>query len=305
MTPMMADPAHPFLAFFLIVLGAAPSTFAAAAATTVLLDFEGVGENQRVGNYYNGGGGGPGKNYGVVFGSNALGVVDSDAGGAGPISREPSNSTVLWLRGDQAQAYATVPGGFTGMSFQYASTIDASVTLYGGPDRTGTVLGTYELPATGVCPPSECGDPNGDLGIWRNFTVPFGSGAAAAVVAVSAGFPTILGFRYLFLDDVLIELVPTNSPTNAPTEPPSNAPTAAPTNVPTSAPTIVPTSSPSDAPTNRPTKAPTRSPTKAPPKSPASTTDDCPRRKTRMGPNNSARPCMMMMTATTKKPKAV
>lgn len=48
-------------------------------ANTVVLDFEGVGNNAAIGNYYNGGAGG---NLGVTFSSNAL--VSSPRMGAVP-----------------------------------------------------------------------------------------------------------------------------------------------------------------------------------------------------------------------------
>ena len=65
-------------------------SFYAASATSavVTLDFEGVGNQASVNDFYNGGtdsAGNSGVNYGVAFNSNALGIIDEDAGGTGGI----------------------------------------------------------------------------------------------------------------------------------------------------------------------------------------------------------------------------
>jgi hypothetical protein len=78
--------------------GALVVNVSAAAHTVVLLDFEGVGNYNPFGNYYGGGGGGPAKDYGVVFGPGAETLVDADAGGSGNFANEPSNSTALPFR---------------------------------------------------------------------------------------------------------------------------------------------------------------------------------------------------------------
>ncbi|MGO1502786.1 MAG: hypothetical protein ACTHWH_16050, partial [Marinobacter sp.] len=53
-------------------------------AVPVVLDFEGVGSNANIDNFYNGGTdseGNSGTDYGVEFSGNTLGIVDADAGG--------------------------------------------------------------------------------------------------------------------------------------------------------------------------------------------------------------------------------
>jgi hypothetical protein len=194
----------------IVAIAASGLVATATAGTTVLLDFEGVGDNQPVLNYYGGGSGGPAQNYGIVFGSNAYSVVDGDVGG-GPynLTNEPSPSTVLFMPafGGESQAFLTVLGGFVGLSFQYDSLSALNVTLYEGPDRTGTVLGTFGFPAAGTCPQGFCA--------WKRFTVPPFPG-----VARSAGFD--LGVAYLFIDDMVVELAP--PPTNVPTKRPTKSP---------------------------------------------------------------------------------
>jgi hypothetical protein len=253
----------------------------------VLLDFEGVWASDvpsttAVGDYYGGGAGGPARDYGIVFGPSAGALVDSDAAGAGGtpaagfFANEPSPSTAVEFSFPEALAYVNVAGGFTGLAFQYASVEDASVAEYSGPDRTGTVLGTFPLPAPGECP-ADCGDPTGTLGIWRNFTVPFspgGGGGGGGGVARSVGF--LIQNTFVLVDDMVITLAAAPPP---PTQPPTNVPTKAPTK-------------PTPTPTRRPTRSPTRSPLAS----------EC--RKGRKGGSNSGntmKRCIMRMK---KKPKA-
>jgi hypothetical protein len=241
-------------------VGRAPAAAAAAAASTsvVLLTFEGVGDSNPVGNYYNGGGGGPAKDYGVVFGPAALCFVDSDAGGSfTEITNEPSPSTVVEFNGnDEGRAFASVLGGFTWLSFRYMSVADANVTVYGGPNQTGAVLGTARLPEMGRC--SGCGDPNGSLGLWGNITLPHFSS-----VAVSLAFSG----TFVLVDDLAFALAP----------PPTNPPSKAPTSVPTHRPTPIPTRRPTSVPTHRPTPVPPRRPTSVPAKVPAPSPTQAPK----------------------------
>jgi hypothetical protein len=183
---------------------AAASTAAGSTrdlATTVVLDFEGVGDYVAVGSYYAGANGG-GPDYGVVFGSS---VVAIDAVGNGNIINEPSPSTVLFFA-ETSNTYMTVSAGFTGLSFYYASNDDAIVTVYDGPDGTGTVLASLAVPRTGLCiyDYPACGDPHGYYGRWILFLVQF-SGVAASVRFTG---PNIEGD--VFIDD--IRIVPAEPP---------------------------------------------------------------------------------------------
>jgi hypothetical protein len=262
------------------ISAAAPAAAAALAlalnpiaAGAFLLDFEGIGNNAKVGNYYAGGGGGPAEDYGATFGTRAVAAVDRDApGGVGTysIANEPSPHTVLYMDGVASQAFLTVVGGFTDLSFQYASDAALTATVYDGPDLTGSVLGSKSLTPSGRCPGTSCGDPNGQYGIWLNVTVPFSG------VAKSVGFSTSSA-DFILIDDMIVGLAPatnpptrppTRAPTKSPTQSPTQAPTKAPTNPPTRPPTESPTKSPTQPPTKAPTKASTQSPTKSPTKSP-------------------------------------
>jgi hypothetical protein len=179
-----------------IAAGSGPAEAGAGAARTVILDFEGVGEDDPIGNFYGpGGGGGPTKNYGIVFGMSAFAAVSTDAGGSYDFVNEPSPNTTLVLgygRGPflgTEEVHVTVRGGFTGLSFQYAQDIpfdNMTVTVFAGPDGTGAVLGIGLLPV-------------GSYDEWRSFTVPFSCG-----VARSAVFTIKIGV--VFVDDMVMEL---------------------------------------------------------------------------------------------------
>ena len=70
------------------------AVMAPAAAAVVVLDFEGIGNGNPVGNFYNGG---AGTNYGVQFSPATLALVDSDAGGSGNFANEPSADTIMFF----------------------------------------------------------------------------------------------------------------------------------------------------------------------------------------------------------------
>jgi hypothetical protein len=74
----------------------------------------------------------------------------------------------------------------------------------------------------------ECGDPNGQLGLWKNVTVPLGApqGGARAGGAVVARSVGVVG-SFLMVDDMMIDLASpptTKAPT---TKAPTKRPTAA------------------------------------------------------------------------------
>ena len=139
-----------------------------ASAAVIVLDFEGVGNLNPVGNFYNGGGG---PNYGIAFSPDTLAIVDFDAGGTGNIANEPSPDTVMFFL-DSSNAILNFAAGFdTGFSFFYSSSTTASVNVYDGLGATGNVLGTLNLNAqfdTGCV-----GDPNGNFCNWTPVGVNF------------------------------------------------------------------------------------------------------------------------------------
>ena len=151
----------------------------AASAAVITLDFEGVGNFASINNFYNGGTdsrGNSGTNYGVAFNSNALGLVDSDAGGSGNFGNEPTPDTVLFFTtGSAILNYA--PGFTTGFSFFYSTVnFGGTVSVYDDVNATGNLIGTISLAPLGAGP----GDPTGDYSNWATGSLGF-SGTAKSI----------------------------------------------------------------------------------------------------------------------------
>ena len=110
---------------------------ASANASVNTLTFEGVGNNNAVGDFYNGG---AGTNYGVEFVGNALGLV------GGNFANAPSMPTILfWIDGPATTM--NVAAGFSGGFSTYYSSIDTagSISIWSGLDGTGDNLATLNL----------------------------------------------------------------------------------------------------------------------------------------------------------------
>lgn len=166
-----------------------------AVAQTVTLDFEGVPDLIPVGNFYN-----TAPNGFIQFTPEALGLVDSDAGGNGNFSNEPSPNTILAFETPSATLNSSV-GLLSPLSFSYAA---ASPTTVDVLDGSGNLLASQSLSVTSTGP----GDPTGgdyDFTTGPNpVTVPF-SGTAQSVVFNAPLNPTggFIGF-----DDISVTPVP-------------------------------------------------------------------------------------------------
>lgn len=149
----------------LLALGMLSST---AYADVIVLDFEGIGNQLPVGNYYNGGGG---PNYGVSFSDATLAIIDQDSGGTGNFANEPSPNTIMFFL-DANNAILDFAAGFdTGFSFFYTSSTAASVTVWSEVGGTGELLGTLDLLAQFS---DNCtGDPSGQFCNWTAVGVNF------------------------------------------------------------------------------------------------------------------------------------
>ncbi len=152
----------------------------AVNAEVIVLDFEGVGDQANINEFYNGGTdsvGNSGVDYDISFGSNTLGIIDSDAGGSGNFANEPSADTIMFfLSGTAVLNY--MPGFETGFSFFYSSSTVASVFVYDGLDATGNLLATLDLNAQFS---DNCnGDPNGDFCNWTAIGATF-NGVARSI----------------------------------------------------------------------------------------------------------------------------
>ncbi|HPA18546.1 MAG TPA: autotransporter outer membrane beta-barrel domain-containing protein [Verrucomicrobiae bacterium] len=154
----------------------------AASGQVTVLTFEGLKDLESIGEYYNGGfggsGSGPGPDYNISFSSDALAIIDSDAGGTGNFGGEPSPSTIAFFL--TGTAIMNVPAGFdTGFSFYYSAVNNPGyVNVYSGPNGTGTLLTSLLLPITA----SDGGDPTG------NFSPLFALGVQFNGIAQSVDF---------------------------------------------------------------------------------------------------------------------
>jgi len=141
--------------------------WAATGNATTVLTFEGLGNQEDVGNFYNGGAGG---NLGIAF-TNALGLIDADAGGSGNFGGEPSPNTAIFFLNSNASTMNVLGGFDTGFSFFYTSPFYlGSVRVYDGLDGTGNILATLDLPLT---PDNGQPDPSGNYSPFLPFGVNF------------------------------------------------------------------------------------------------------------------------------------
>ena len=155
----------------------------AQASTTVILDFEGVGNLEQILDFYDGGyggyGSGPGPDYGITFGPDALALIDADAGGSGNFANAPSGSTISFFLTGPGVVMNVEAGFTTGFSFFYTSAREGTVTVFDGPDGTGSVLATVPVEVQyNTCGAS--GDPSGAFACWTEVGVTF-SGTAFSV----------------------------------------------------------------------------------------------------------------------------
>jgi hypothetical protein len=130
-----------------ILLGGALWVTSANAAV-IVLDFEGVGDVEPVGDFYAGGTstlGVTGPDLGITFSDNALALVSVLAGGSGDFENNPLGDTILFfLTGDTATM--NVSGGFdSAFSFSYSAAEAAFVNVYDQLDGTGNLLASLEL----------------------------------------------------------------------------------------------------------------------------------------------------------------
>jgi hypothetical protein len=171
------------LACLLVLFAAALSLLAGEAkAGPVLLDFEGLLNGEPILNFYDGGlggfGSGPGPDYNIQFGAQSLVSMDSDAGGGGNIGNEPSPDNVAFFLQGPGVIMNVLPGFMHGFSFYYAAAFyGGTVTVWSGPDGTGSLMASMDLDVTGT---SCGGDPTGEFNCWRQIGVNF-AGIARSV----------------------------------------------------------------------------------------------------------------------------
>lgn len=149
----------------------------AAQAAPIVLNFEGIGNNTSVGNFY--------AAQGVTFSPSTLALVDSDAGGSGNFANEPSANTIMFFT-NANNAILNFGAGFTtGFSFFYTSSSAAIVKVYDGINGMGTLLASLNLSAQFS---SNCaGDPSGGYCNWTPVGVNFAGLAKSIDFGGAAG----------------------------------------------------------------------------------------------------------------------
>lgn len=145
-----------------------------AQAAVIVLDFEGIGDLNSVGSFYDT----APQDFDITFSPNALAIVDADAGGSGNIGGEPSPDTVLFFLTGPAATLNVANGFDTGFSFFYSAINNPGfVRVYDGLNATGNLLATVNLSVT---PSNGAPDPNGQFSPFLPIGVSF-SGIARSV----------------------------------------------------------------------------------------------------------------------------
>jgi len=151
-----------------ILFGALSVASATSMAGVITLDFEGIGNQATIGDFYNGGTdsvGNSGVDYGISFGTDALACIDSDVSSMGcNFANEPTADTVMFF--SSGSAVLNNSAGFdTGFSFYYSSAVATSINVYSDINKTGAILGTINLAANFT--DNNCvGDPTGAFCNW-------------------------------------------------------------------------------------------------------------------------------------------
>jgi hypothetical protein len=125
----------------------------AYAHSGVLLNFQGIGDLQQVGSFYDGAGPAGAQNFGVTFSSNFFGLRSVFNGGSGEFSATPTGTPAIFMNGTtgmQAMGVMNDTQGFSsGINFYYTAGFTANqfetVTVWSGANGSGTVLATITL----------------------------------------------------------------------------------------------------------------------------------------------------------------
>jgi hypothetical protein len=194
---------------FLLLLASLALGTAVASASSVTLTFTGLGDQEAIDNYYNGGfggnGSGPGPNYGIVFSSDSLAIISLLDGGSGNFSNvpPPATDTIAFFLNGAGDTMDVAAGFDTGFSFYYAAAnTPGMVSVYSGLDGTGTLLATLDLAVNG----SGCDSSGLAYDCWSEVGVAF-SGTAESVVF--GGAANYIGFADVTLGS---STVPTGTP---------------------------------------------------------------------------------------------
>jgi len=126
-----------------------------AHADSFFLNFQYLKNLEPIANFYNGGTGGfgsyagAGKNYGVTFSSNALGLRSYLNGGGGNFASTPLGTPAVFFNSGSTGSMTVANGFTTGVNFFYASLAPATITIWSGANGTGTILASVTLGVNG------------------------------------------------------------------------------------------------------------------------------------------------------------
>lgn len=132
---------------FIIVFASFLHANWAVAKKGIVLDFEGLRNKQKIGDFY--------KNlYGITFNGNALALIDSDDGGSGNFEQKhiigmTGKTIATFLESDNLTM--NVPKGFTGGFSFYYSAVDegGEIVVYDGLNGAGKSIFTQKLSPLG------------------------------------------------------------------------------------------------------------------------------------------------------------
>jgi hypothetical protein len=170
-----------------------------ATSSAIVLDFEGVGDNALVADFYNGVGG---PDYDIVFSGGNLAL--EEGGISGLFESTPSGITAMFNAdssadiGDQVTVTLNSAVGFTSVSFYYAALVAGFVKVYDGADGSGNEIYSDTL---AVNQSSTCSDSAILICDWTNYTQALFSGTARSIVF--GGANAQIGF-----DDITLAPVP-------------------------------------------------------------------------------------------------
>ncbi|MGB7442724.1 MAG: PEP-CTERM sorting domain-containing protein [Coleofasciculaceae cyanobacterium] len=174
------------------VLAAFASVAPQVQASTIVLDFEGIGNLNPVGNFYQ-------DDFGITFSDNAFALVDEDAGGTGNFGGEPSPDSVVSFQQGEVITMNVLNGfkGSFGLSFFYTALQEPGlVRIWDDLNGTGNLLASVELPLTQL---NGAPDPNGQFSPLVPLTADF-NGTAKSVDL--GGLANWIAFDDITLDKV-------------------------------------------------------------------------------------------------------
>jgi hypothetical protein len=165
----------------------------AASAQVRQLTFEGLQNNEAIGNFYNGGtggnGSGPGPAWGITFTASALAICPGNLPGcSGNFGNNPSApNAMFWLQANPIMNVA--PGFTTGFSTFYTNVNDpGAVEIWSGLNATGSLLGTVNLPALGDGSGDPCTNPGANFCRWAGVGTTFAGTAFSVRFTGAANF---------------------------------------------------------------------------------------------------------------------